>query len=490
MTTLNSIRSSAKETLPSTVGVCGAGAALLTGPTTFWHELGHVLTAKLLYKMQGMPRIWIAGFDRFGAIFSARTSRELLEQTSSWLSGGLVGPKPAHWPASLPPDTIGFTHWNERGLTSLGQFLGADGSGALVSIAGPLMVKASCGGGIIWAVRKRKEAPRAAAGVLAFCLVTHLLTSSHSWKAALMSATQLADAASKGHDFAQFAINLSKITGASAHSIATTTALAWTTSLPLFTTLLLFKQKNPISFDHALSSVKEGVEWTVWLSSWLFLTPVGSFLMRAPLPSFMLFVHLSHWAFNYSDLDLNKNIAHFQKQWEKYSDLNGGQRACLRTLLVLRKASRAGITLLTPFALFSTGTYTLFQRTSGVFALSSLLSAYMQSRQETTDENLKTRLLKHTFSDPNVQKIAHFLLNRGWLKKETIQLLLKQVLLDDCHIKPEDIVQIMAGLVPTLNEEEQSIYLNYFKACYAKHNEEEGRDSSPNYSSAEDICAR
>lgn len=219
-----------EKIIPPAVGTCGAILGLLTGPIPFWHELGHALVAKALYKMEEMPTIWVAGMDRFQEIFYSETPFQLLQHTSSWISGGLIGPQPAHWSADLPSHAVGFTHWKSEEMTSLGQWLGEDASHALVSIAGPLLVTATCIGGAKLGFQQHKKHRWLAPCMIAFFAVTHFISLEYCWEAVWMSESQLASPASRNHDFAAFAQSLSSLTGLAAPSIALATASCWTAS--------------------------------------------------------------------------------------------------------------------------------------------------------------------------------------------------------------------------------------------------------------------
>ncbi|MGE3954918.1 MAG: hypothetical protein AB7F31_07030 [Parachlamydiales bacterium] len=225
------------------VGATGALAACvyqLTGVGTALHEIvGHAFLGGYLMRHYGpgeSPEWQIDGWDNFRAIFRASSVQEGAVATFHWLTGH-----------DANGDGASGVAWVEGGTpNSLAQWMGRDGLSAWTSAAGSLPDLALDSAASVGGIHLMERAPHLASFLIGFALTNHLITSLYPLSAALMSAKELAEAARSGHDFANFAYRIGKITGMEATRVAKLTALCWSLSLPtLIAYTLLSKYSHP-----------------------------------------------------------------------------------------------------------------------------------------------------------------------------------------------------------------------------------------------------
>ena len=249
----------------ATTTLVGLGAAYLgshiyqtTGAAVALHEVvGHGLLGLSLtahYNEGHGPTYWIAGFDQWHQVEHAHNATEGTQAFFTWL----------FIPQSK--DGAAGTTSHEHGKpNALGNHLGPAGTQAWVSIAGSipgLVVNASC---VATGMFLRKKHPGLAMGLMSFGLINSLQEGAYAWDAAFMSSQALQKNAAHGHDFANFALQMSRITGLSASLIAISTALFWTGIIPIMMLGIYFYQAshqldivpNELAVQHWLSTLNE-----------------------------------------------------------------------------------------------------------------------------------------------------------------------------------------------------------------------------------------
>lgn len=224
---LNTIKSSIKISTGSMIGISTCYFTGITGPETALHEhvghgwLGYRLTYN--YGPGEGPTFQVDGWDNFKQIFKAGTLSDTLKAIWEFLIGN-----------DINRDGASGVTWESPGTpNALGNAMGNDGLSAWISISGSvptlLLTSASVAGGV--AVQDKH--PISGSALMTFGLMQHLMSSQYSWSAAGMSESQMVSEAAQGHDFANFALRIGKITGVGAKTVAMTTAAAWTLFVPL-----------------------------------------------------------------------------------------------------------------------------------------------------------------------------------------------------------------------------------------------------------------
>ncbi len=189
----------------------------VTGATTYIHEVwGHAAANRLLHDYApGEGPYWrVNTWQSFKDVFKGK-----FDSPAGWCGTGPGRPN------------------------ALGQALGTDGRRSVIALAGSVPGYALNGVALHEAVRLRKTYPRLAAFLVGYVLVEHLMNSGYPIHAAFMSAGKLAINGRTGHDFAQFAVRMGRITGFKATTIARTVAISWVSALPLYG-LYLWRQEE------------------------------------------------------------------------------------------------------------------------------------------------------------------------------------------------------------------------------------------------------
>lgn len=215
-----------KLTQGATAGLAASYFTSVTGPETALHEyVGHGLLGFRLTHTYGPgqePSYQVDGWDNFKQIFKSGSISDTFKSIGNFLIGH-----------DYNNDGASGVAWNGTGTpNALGQAMGKDGLSAWISISGSIpslvLTSASIAGGV--AVIEKN--PVAGYALTSFGLIQHLMSSQYSWSAAAMTESQIIREASQGHDFANFAWRMSKITGVEATTVAMTTAVAWTLFVP------------------------------------------------------------------------------------------------------------------------------------------------------------------------------------------------------------------------------------------------------------------
>jgi hypothetical protein len=210
----------------------GAGVAL--------HEIvGHGMLGMRLtssYPKGTGPNYWIAGFDEFHKVKHAKSPAAGAKNFFSWL----------------------FTQHSDHGVAgyanrgpnyrpnALSRYLGYHGTEAWISITGSipgLIVNTTC---VSTGMFLRKKYPALGMGLITFGFTNNLIEGMYAWSAASMSHSQLVSQAAHGHDFANFAIQMSHITGFNSTLIAISTAFFWTGFIPLLALGIYLYQRRLI----------------------------------------------------------------------------------------------------------------------------------------------------------------------------------------------------------------------------------------------------
>ncbi len=236
-------------------GYLGSHIYQTTGAAVALHEVvGHGLLGLGLtahYNEGHGPTYWIAGFDQWHQVEHAHNATEGTQAFFTWL-----------FIPQSKDGAAGTTSHEQGQPNALGNHLGPEGTQAWVSIAGSipgLVVNASC---VATGMFLRKKHPGLALGLMSFGLVNSLSEGAYAWDAAFMSPQALQKNAAHGHDFANFALQMSRITGLSASLIAISTALFWTGIIPVMMLGIYFYQAS-----HQLDIVPDELAVQHWLST-------------------------------------------------------------------------------------------------------------------------------------------------------------------------------------------------------------------------------
>jgi len=197
--------------------------ALSTGLTVGLHEVvGHGLLGIELTQQSGpSPTYQIDGWDNFNKIRAAGSFREGLSAFFHWL---------VPWDQG---STAGVTYHYPDQPNGIGQAMGTEGRDAWISVAGSIPGLALDSLSVIGGMHLRKRAPVLGSMLVGFGVTDHLMNAQYPITAAMMSDNELKANASSGHDFANFALQMSGCLGISAHDIAISTAVFWTAFVPI-----------------------------------------------------------------------------------------------------------------------------------------------------------------------------------------------------------------------------------------------------------------
>ena len=243
---------------PTIGAVSGVGTAVLmttTGVDTSLHEVvGHgYLGGHLLhdYAPGREPRFQVDGWDNAEAIGDAENFSEAMKALGRLLGAHDVGDDGALGKA-----------WVRGGEpNALGEAMGADGMSAWISLSGSLPGLALNSLAVIGGMKLKDSHPAAGYALLACGLTQHLMSSGYPITAALMDNATLAHEASVGHDFANFARCVGRLTGLSAQTVAIATAAVWTGLVPAVALGMYLHQKS-----HKGDIVPDHLALQHWLS--------------------------------------------------------------------------------------------------------------------------------------------------------------------------------------------------------------------------------
>lgn len=221
-------------------GISGFTAPFIyrnTGASVALHEVvGHGLLGSRLthnYAPGAGPEYWIGGFDSFDKMQNAHSVNEGFNGLFSWL-----------FQEHAKDGAVGTASHGHGEPNALGRAMGEDGTDAWISIAGSipgLLVSAMF---VSLGMSLRKKHPALALSLIVFGFENSLIESTYAWTAASMSSSQLKENAQNGHDFANFAVRMSSVTGLNPSLIAISTALFWTGFVPLIALGIYFYQES------------------------------------------------------------------------------------------------------------------------------------------------------------------------------------------------------------------------------------------------------
>lgn len=181
----------------------------VTGASTFIHEGSHRAAAQVLAD-PGYLKLQVDGFENLGA----------LVRRPSWSAfKDFIGMRDTH-----ADGAAGYVSYGDLHPTELGRRIGVDATRAVISAAGSAAQAGAAMAEFAAGYALRKDHPVIGYTLMAASSMEHLSNSLYLWSAAGMSAGQIAEAASTGHDWASFAA----ATGIN----PALTALAYTALLP------------------------------------------------------------------------------------------------------------------------------------------------------------------------------------------------------------------------------------------------------------------
>lgn len=225
-----------------------------TGVGTAMHEvvghgqLGMHLTCD--YPQHTGPTYGIAGFEKCKAIGEASSPGEGIKSFFSWLL--------------VPPNNrlAGFAeagpNYHENGLAT---HIGSENTSAWLSISGSIPGLVINTSSVVAGMLLRRKYPTLGIALATFGIANSLIEGSYAATAATMSAETLKASADRGHDFANFAIQMSHTTGLNAHLIAAGVALFWLGFVPLIA-LAIYLYQNA----HKTDIVPNDLALKYWLS--------------------------------------------------------------------------------------------------------------------------------------------------------------------------------------------------------------------------------
>ncbi len=143
----------------------------------------------------------------------------------------------------------------------IGEAMGTAGQSAWVSIAGPMPELVLDVLSVLVGMHLRRRSPALGSLLVSFGLVDHSINAYYCIDAARMSESHMEKAATQGHDFANFAVQMSHVTGLSAETIAITTASLWTAIVPLAALAAYMHTKS-----NAIHAVPDLLAMKHWLS--------------------------------------------------------------------------------------------------------------------------------------------------------------------------------------------------------------------------------
>lgn len=216
-----------RHVIGGATGALIAALGLSTGPLVALHEIvGHGLLGFALTNSSGTQGVTyqVDGWDNLKAIGNSHSFQEGVVNFFRWIIGydadkdGFAGM--THYPGHSDPN-------------GMGQAMGADGLSAWRSIAGSIPGLALDTLSVVGGMFARKKSPVLGSMMVGFGLSDHASSAAYPIGAAMMSNQEMQTQASRGNDFANFALHMSHLTGISAEAIAISTAAIWTSFVPL-----------------------------------------------------------------------------------------------------------------------------------------------------------------------------------------------------------------------------------------------------------------
>lgn len=221
-------------------GVAGgavlAGLLETTGPLVALHEIvGHGLLGYEMTSQSGQsPTYVVDGWENLKAIGKAGSFKEGVIDFFQWITGHDTYGNGALGMAYIPPS-------NPNGM---GQAMGRDGRDAWISIAGSLPGLAVDTLSVVGGMHLRKRSPVVGNALVAMGLTDGIINATYPISAAVMSPSEMRQQAHSGHDFANFAVQMSHVLGVSAQAVAISTAMIWTGVVPIAALLAYLSTKS------------------------------------------------------------------------------------------------------------------------------------------------------------------------------------------------------------------------------------------------------
>ena len=241
----------ANRRVKEAISLCGGGELALfaksTGATTGLHEVvGHGLLGYGLTSHSSDPQYGVDGWDNFHKMTRAHSFQGGLMGFFQWLFLGTGAGWTSHSSSSQP--------------NGLGQAMGPSGQDAWISVAGSLPGLALDTLSVTGGMHLKKRSPILGNALVGFGLADNMMNAAYPISAAAMSTSQMRTAASNGHDFANFALQMSTVTGIPAQDIAISTAVFWTGFVPVVA---------GASYLHTKSQIKDVVPDALALKHWI-----------------------------------------------------------------------------------------------------------------------------------------------------------------------------------------------------------------------------
>jgi hypothetical protein len=232
------VRKNAGDDLAAPIGGLAAILACTTGATVALHEVaGHGLLGIELTKHSGRsPTYWVQGWDNFNKIGQANSFKEGLGAFFHWL-----------FPFSDSGKFAGITYPSPHQPNGIGESMGRNGRSAWISVAGSLPGLALDAFSVVGGMFLRKRSPVLGNLMVGFGLTNNMINASYPISAAMMSNSQLAKNGAAGHDFANFALKMSGLTGIPARGIAVGAAAFWTAFIPMLAAAAYLHTRSQIA---------------------------------------------------------------------------------------------------------------------------------------------------------------------------------------------------------------------------------------------------
>ena len=256
--TFDEYRSNINHKMGGLIG--GLTAATLietTGGGTFLHEVGgHAYTGGGLtgnYPNGIHPNYQVDGIDNFNEMKNANT-----------IQGKLTGL--GHWLTSYDANKDGFAGYcysrsGSDGPNELGKAMGEPKRNAWISLSGSIPGLALNSLAVMGGMQIKDKHPAAGYALMGTGMTLHLMSSAYPISAAVMSNEQIIQKAGTGHDFANFAYQMSKVSNIPPQGIAIATAAIYTGIVPAIAIGMYLHQKA-----HKTDIVPEHLALEHWLS--------------------------------------------------------------------------------------------------------------------------------------------------------------------------------------------------------------------------------
>lgn len=255
--TFDEYKSNIKHKFGGVIG--GLTAATLIGTTgaeTWLHEVGghaYVGGGLTSHYPNGLhPNYQVDGIDNFNEMKNAQT-----------IQGKLTGL--FHWLTAYDANKDGFSGYcystsGSDGPNELGKYMG-ETKRAWISLAGSIPGLVINSLAVMGGMHIKDKHPAAGYALMGTGMTLHLMSSAYPISAAVMSNEEIIRTAGTGHDFANFAYQMSKITNIPPQGIAIATAAIYTGIVPAIAIGMYLHQKA-----HKTDIVPDHLALEHWLS--------------------------------------------------------------------------------------------------------------------------------------------------------------------------------------------------------------------------------